>query len=94
MLFRADDILKARLDTPGILEHAFVSEVEHEANEEIIEWKFFDVGGARTQRLAWAPYFEDGKSESITLNRLKSQQRSPFLTCGSSKYNYIPRPTF
>jgi len=54
-----DDILKARLDTPGILEHAFVSEVEHEANEEIIEWKFFDVGGARTQRLAWAPYFED-----------------------------------
>ena len=24
------------------------------------DWKIYDVGGARHQRQAWAPYFDDG----------------------------------
>ncbi len=27
-----------------------------------VQWRIYDVGGARNQRQAWAPYFEDGKS--------------------------------
>lgn len=28
-----------------------------------VQWRIYDVGGARNQRQAWAPYFEDGKSK-------------------------------
>jgi hypothetical protein len=51
------DVLKARLKTTGVVEHTFL--VTSGSNRGV-EWRVFDVGGARNQRQAWAPYFEDG----------------------------------
>jgi guanine nucleotide-binding protein alpha-1 subunit len=51
------DVLKARLKTTGVVEHTFL--VTSGSNRGV-EWKIYDVGGARNQRQAWAPYFEDG----------------------------------
>ncbi|KLO06108.1 G-alpha-domain-containing protein [Schizopora paradoxa] len=50
-----DDILRARLKTLGVVEHTFTIK----GSERSPEWKVYDVGGARSQRQAWAPYFED-----------------------------------
>lgn len=53
-----DDVLRARLKTTGVTEHAFtLSSPEFRG----VEWKIYDVGGARHQRQAWAPYFDDGQ---------------------------------
>ena len=54
----ADDVLRARLKTTGVTEHSFTL-----ANSDFrgVEWKIYDVGGARHQRHAWAPYFDDGE---------------------------------
>ncbi|KAF8520549.1 guanine nucleotide binding protein, alpha subunit [Gautieria morchelliformis] len=51
-----DDVLKARLKTLGVVEHMFSLETGKERG---VDWKIYDVGGARSQRQAWAPYFED-----------------------------------
>ncbi|KAF8573460.1 G-alpha-domain-containing protein [Ramaria rubella] len=51
-----DDVLKARLKTLGVVEHTFAVETGKERG---FDWKIYDVGGARNQRQAWAPYFED-----------------------------------
>jgi len=51
--------LKARLKTLGVVEHQFtisMGTVRGASN-----WVIYDVGGARNQRHAWAPYFQDGK---------------------------------
>ena len=32
------------------------------ASDKGTEWVFYDVGGARGQRISWASYFEDGVS--------------------------------
>ncbi|EIN14248.1 G-alpha-domain-containing protein [Punctularia strigosozonata HHB-11173 SS5] len=56
-----DDVLKARLKTVGVTEHCFTlkpSDVGHGFNS-TLDWKIYDVGGARHQRQAWAPYFTD-----------------------------------
>lgn len=50
------DVLKARLKTTGVVEHSF--SIAH-SQRRFITWKIYDVGGARNQRHAWAPYFED-----------------------------------
>ncbi|RXW24573.1 hypothetical protein EST38_g1305 [Candolleomyces aberdarensis] len=50
------DVLKARLKTMGVVEHTF--SVPSGTNRGV-EWRIYDVGGARNQRQAWAPYFED-----------------------------------
>ncbi|KAG9313912.1 guanine nucleotide binding protein, alpha subunit [Chiua virens] len=50
------DVLKARLKTMGVVEHTFSIPDSQRVN---IDWKVYDVGGARNQRHAWAPYFED-----------------------------------
>ncbi|KAF8644243.1 hypothetical protein AX16_008598 [Volvariella volvacea WC 439] len=50
------DILKARLKTTGALEHSFTITT---GDNRGAEWIFYDVGGTRNQRQAWAPYFED-----------------------------------
>lgn len=50
------DVLKARLKTMGVVEHTF--SIPSGSNRGV-EWKIYDVGGARNQRQAWAPYFED-----------------------------------
>ena len=57
--FPTDDVLKARLKTTGVVEHSFtLTSAEFRG----VEWKIYDVGGARHQRHAWAPYFDDGAS--------------------------------
>ncbi|KAF4623084.1 hypothetical protein D9613_002270 [Agrocybe pediades] len=50
------DVLKARLKTMGVIEHTF--SIPSGSNRGV-EWRIYDVGGARNQRQAWAPYFED-----------------------------------
>ncbi|KAL1681909.1 guanine nucleotide binding protein, alpha subunit [Schizophyllum commune] len=50
------DVLKARLKTMGVVEHTFSVA---NGNNKGVQWKIYDVGGARNQRQAWAPYFED-----------------------------------
>ncbi|KAJ6469631.1 guanine nucleotide binding protein, alpha subunit [Mycena polygramma] len=50
------DVLKARLKTMGVVEHTF--SISSGSNRGV-QWKIYDVGGARNQRHAWAPYFED-----------------------------------
>jgi len=50
------DVLKARLKTTGVVEHTFSIP---SGNNQGAEWRIYDVGGARNQRHAWAPYFQD-----------------------------------
>ncbi|OCH87361.1 G-alpha-domain-containing protein [Obba rivulosa] len=52
-----DDILRARLKTLGVSEYRFTI---REGRLHISrEWRIFDVGGHRSLRAAWAPYFDD-----------------------------------
>jgi guanine nucleotide-binding protein subunit alpha len=53
-----DDVLKARLKTMGVIEHAFAVSAPSSLAR-AVDWKIYDVGGARNQRQAWAPYFQD-----------------------------------
>ena len=52
-------MLKARLKTTGVVEHKFTLAKSTEFRG--VEWVIYDVGGARNQRQAWAPYFDDVK---------------------------------
>ncbi|KAL4250269.1 P-loop containing nucleoside triphosphate hydrolase [Abortiporus biennis] len=52
-----DDVLRARLKTTGVVEHTFTMSKSSEFRG--VDWKIYDVGGARNQRHAWAPYFDD-----------------------------------
>ncbi|KAG2139224.1 guanine nucleotide binding protein, alpha subunit [Suillus clintonianus] len=49
-----EDVLRARLRTLDIQEHELIIDDETDAPK----WKIFDVGGSRTQRHAWLPYFD------------------------------------
>lgn len=51
-----DDILKARLKTLGVTEHRFILSGKNNISR---DWRVFDVGGHRSQRAAWVPYFDD-----------------------------------
>jgi len=51
-----DHILRARLKTLGVSEHRFTINASVGLGR---EWRIFDVGGHRSQRAAWAPYFDD-----------------------------------
>ncbi|PCH34183.1 G-alpha-domain-containing protein [Wolfiporia cocos MD-104 SS10] len=52
-----EDVLRARLKTNGVIEHVFSLPKNNEYRG--VEWRIYDVGGAQSQRHAWAPYFED-----------------------------------
>ncbi|KZT24145.1 G-alpha-domain-containing protein [Neolentinus lepideus HHB14362 ss-1] len=53
-----DDVLKARLKTVGVSEYKF--EMEASAGKESgTEWRIVDVGGSRSQRPTWMPFFDD-----------------------------------
>lgn len=52
-----DDILRARLKTLGVSEHRF--RFKNTGNLVSSDWRIFDVGGARSLRAAWAPYFDN-----------------------------------
>jgi len=54
-----DDVVRARLRTMGVQEYRFLFETGQEAGH---EWVFYDVGGSRTHRGSWHPYFMDVKA--------------------------------
>ncbi|OBZ77764.1 Guanine nucleotide-binding protein alpha-1 subunit [Grifola frondosa] len=51
-----DDVLKARLKTVGVSEYRFEMEAGSESGA---EWRIIDVGGSRSQRPMWVPFFDD-----------------------------------
>ncbi|KAF8488073.1 guanine nucleotide binding protein, alpha subunit [Gautieria morchelliformis] len=51
-----DDVLRARLKTVGVTEYRFTRETSNAVGS---DWRIYDVGGSRTQRAAWPPYFQD-----------------------------------
>ncbi|KAJ7124991.1 guanine nucleotide-binding protein alpha-4 subunit [Mycena epipterygia] len=51
-----DDILKARLKTLGVSEHHFSLKAGNMVPQ---SWIVYDVGGARSLRAAWVPFFDD-----------------------------------
>ncbi|EPT02660.1 hypothetical protein FOMPIDRAFT_52231 [Fomitopsis schrenkii] len=50
------DVVRARLRTMGVQEYRFKPDKGLEADR---EWILYDVGGARSLRHAWYPYFDD-----------------------------------
>ena len=84
---RADDVLKARLKTTGVVEHKFTLAKGTEFKG--VEWVIYDVGGARNQRQAWAPYFDDGPS-SLRLMPATPSAVPDARACLSER-DYIPR---
>jgi len=52
-----EDVLRARLKTVGVVEHQFTISMGTMRGSS--SWIIYDVGGARNQRHAWAPYFQD-----------------------------------
>jgi guanine nucleotide-binding protein alpha-1 subunit len=50
-----DDVIRARLRTVGVQEHRFVFDDGRAAGT---EWLLYDVGGHRSARATWAPYFD------------------------------------
>ncbi|KAI0356325.1 G-alpha-domain-containing protein [Trametes cingulata] len=51
-----DDVVRARLRTMGVQEHRITFEKGSDAG---CEWLIYDVGGARSLRNAWYPYFDN-----------------------------------
>ncbi|KAJ7326357.1 heterotrimeric G protein alpha subunit [Mycena albidolilacea] len=56
-----DDIVRARLRTVGIQEYLLrISDgFSLRGNDNYWTWKLYDVGGCRTMRAAWVPFFEN-----------------------------------
>jgi len=53
-----DDVLRARLKTIGVSEYIFDMEASAGKQSAMI-WKIYDVGGTRSQRSAWVPFFDN-----------------------------------
>ncbi|KAK2465576.1 hypothetical protein APHAL10511_002468 [Amanita phalloides] len=53
-----DDVLRARLKTVGVSEYKFTMEVSL-GRDYGAEWRIIDVGGSRSQRPTWVPFFDD-----------------------------------
>ncbi|GBE87573.1 Guanine nucleotide-binding protein alpha-4 subunit [Sparassis crispa] len=53
-----DDILRARLKTLGVTEYRFMIK-DKTLTAALREWRIYDVGGHRSSRAAWAPFFDD-----------------------------------
>ncbi|KAG2367170.1 guanine nucleotide binding protein, alpha subunit [Suillus spraguei] len=54
-----DDVLRARLKTLGVSEHRFNMKTGPMGSPMSHDWRVFDVGGQRSLRAAWVPYFDD-----------------------------------
>ncbi|KIK39342.1 hypothetical protein CY34DRAFT_808411 [Suillus luteus UH-Slu-Lm8-n1] len=54
-----DDVLRARLKTLGVSEHRFTMKTGPMGSPMSHDWRVFDVGGQRSLRAAWVPYFDD-----------------------------------
>ena len=50
------DVVRARLRTLGVQEHRIKLTKGPSSSS---DWYIYDVGGSRTQRMAWYPYFDD-----------------------------------
>ncbi|KAJ7483231.1 guanine nucleotide binding protein, alpha subunit [Mycena latifolia] len=50
------DVLKARMKTMGVVEHTF--SISSGSNRGV-QWRIYDVGGSKSLRAAWLPYFDD-----------------------------------
>ncbi|KAI0674729.1 G-alpha-domain-containing protein [Trametes maxima] len=62
-----EDVVRARLRTLGVQEHRLVMErsigVSSLASNDVSrDWMIYDVGGSRTSRAAWFPYFDDANA--------------------------------
>ncbi|TBU47929.1 G-alpha-domain-containing protein [Dichomitus squalens] len=60
-----NDVVRSRLRTVGVQEYKLVMEkYERSAptTEVAREWMIYDVGGSRTSRAAWYPYFDDANA--------------------------------
>ncbi|KAI6001591.1 G-alpha-domain-containing protein [Pisolithus orientalis] len=53
-----DDVLRARLKTVGVSEYRCQMEAAA-GREQGTEWRIVDVGGSRSQRATWVPFFDD-----------------------------------
>ncbi|KAI1784642.1 G-alpha-domain-containing protein [Ganoderma leucocontextum] len=53
-----NDVVRSRLRTIGVQEYKLVME-SYAATEVSREWMIYDVGGSRTSRGAWFPFFDD-----------------------------------
>lgn len=53
-----DDVLRARLKTVGVAEYKFYMEVPT-GRDTGAEWRIVDVGGSRSQRPTWVPFFDN-----------------------------------
>ncbi|KAK2464076.1 hypothetical protein APHAL10511_003906 [Amanita phalloides] len=88
-----DDILRARLRTVGVQEYRLPVE-----NNGSRDWFFYDVGGARTVRHAWLPFFDNVNAiiflapvsafdehlaEDVKVNRLEDSLLLWSAICGS-----------
>ncbi|KAF8889105.1 guanine nucleotide binding protein, alpha subunit [Infundibulicybe gibba] len=51
-----DDVIRARLRTLGVQEYKFIFDHGRTIGQ---EWRIYDVGGTRSSRGAWYPYFDD-----------------------------------
>ncbi|KAF8999848.1 guanine nucleotide binding protein, alpha subunit [Cyathus striatus] len=51
-----DDVIRARLRTLGVQEYRFIFDHGRAVGQ---EWRLYDVGGTRSSRAAWYPYFDD-----------------------------------
>ncbi|KAF9054114.1 guanine nucleotide binding protein, alpha subunit [Panaeolus papilionaceus] len=51
-----DDVIRARLRTLGVQEYRFIFDHGRTMGQ---EWRIYDVGGTRSSRGAWYPYFDD-----------------------------------
>ncbi|KAI6021064.1 guanine nucleotide binding protein, alpha subunit [Pisolithus marmoratus] len=54
-----DDVLRARIKTVGVSEHRFSVRTGPLGSAMSHDWRVFDVGGQRSLRAAWVPYFDD-----------------------------------
>ncbi|KAF8499582.1 G-alpha-domain-containing protein [Russula emetica] len=54
-----EDVVRARLRTAGVQEYRFLLDTSGDVSR---EWVFYDVGGSRSLRGVWHPYFMDVKA--------------------------------
>ncbi|PCH44626.1 G-alpha-domain-containing protein [Wolfiporia cocos MD-104 SS10] len=57
-----EDVVRTRLRTVGVQEYRLKFETGNMDRAIAKEWIMYDVGGSRTSRAAWLPYFEDANA--------------------------------
>ncbi|KAG8977419.1 hypothetical protein FRC05_001817 [Tulasnella sp. 425] len=101
-----DDILNARLMTAGIVEHSFQINT---GGDKAVEWRIYDVGGSRSQRAAWPPFFDNVQAiiflapvsvfdqvlaEDPSVNRLEDSLRLWRELCKNTILSKVPLVLF